>query len=223
MLISLGVAALAAFFVVAATTGAVVASKREAAAARDSFERYKLSANKEISEANARAAEAELETEQLREQMAYRRLNGDAFVKALEDVPKLPVEIMYLRDDSESMEFAQQIAISLEKAGWKVLIREPIPQPPRSDPQLPTAMTVGGQPTGVTVVANAADADKRDIDFSVTDLANPQNIVVFSPYGALQRAFLIGLGKVSGSVGGKTAPPAGRLRIVVAPREGVRQ
>jgi hypothetical protein len=63
MLISLGVAAFVALLVAAATTGAVIASKREAVAASNELDRYKSQAAIQISEANARALEAQVALE----------------------------------------------------------------------------------------------------------------------------------------------------------------
>jgi len=80
-------------------------------------------ANERAAALEKEAANARLETENLRSQLVPRRLKRDAFVKALVDVPKAAVEIIYARDDFESIEFAQEIAIFLEKGNWQVTSR----------------------------------------------------------------------------------------------------
>jgi hypothetical protein len=169
-------------------------------------------ANAKIADANALQKEAELRLEQLRRQVAPRVLNREAFIKALEGEVKAPTEVMFLRDDSESMGLAQGIAFAMEAAGWQITSRRPIP--PSADPQLPTAMTVGGQPSGVTVVVSSITRDEADASLN----AMRGQDWVKTPWTVLSHAIGVGLGQVGSSAGGPNAPPVGTLRIVVAPR-----
>ncbi len=66
LIISLIGVAIAAIAAGVTTTGSIVSHKREAAAAEDALDRYKLNTAKEISEAQARAAEARLELEKFK-------------------------------------------------------------------------------------------------------------------------------------------------------------
>jgi len=101
----------------------------------------------EIAAANARTAEAELKLEQLRRQVAPRQLNREAFFKAIEEQPKARVEIMYLRDDPECFDVAQQIWRLLEDARWDVTPLVPIPSNNAQDVVGPTSMSISGQPS----------------------------------------------------------------------------
>jgi hypothetical protein len=98
-----------------------------------------------LADAKAKQAEAQTKLERLKTQVEPRRINREVFLKALEGQPKVPIQIVYLRDDQDSLEFAQEITNLLERAKWEVTAREPIPTPTeasRSD--IPTAMSVGG-------------------------------------------------------------------------------
>jgi hypothetical protein len=159
-----------------------------------------------------RAANAELKLEQLRRQVAPRSLKRDVLIRALEGQPKAPTEIMYLRDDAESFELAQQIALAMEAAGWQITSRRPIP--PTSDPEAITAMAVGGQPSGVTVVASGVTQEEADADFN----AMMGKDWIRTPWTVLTRALGDSLGKVGGNAGGLNSPPVGTLRLVVSPR-----
>ncbi len=106
MLISLTIAALAAVVLAVATTAVIRLQKEES-----------IEAGVKIAEANKRAAEASLATEQLRQQMAPRRLNDHAFLKELEKKPKpKELEILYLKDDGECFQLAMAFMIILHKA-----------------------------------------------------------------------------------------------------------
>jgi hypothetical protein len=165
-----------------------------------------------IAEFNARAKEAEFKLEELRRQVAPRSLKRDVLIKILEGQPKAPTEIMYLRDDAESFELAQQIALAMEAAGWQITSRLPIP--PTSDPQAITAMAVGGQPSGVTVVVGGITQEEEDASLN----AMQGKEWIKTPWTVLTHALGESLGKISGRAGGQNAPPEGSLRVVVSPR-----
>ena len=166
-------------------------------------------ANEKAAKANERAATLEkeaatarLKLEELRRQVGPRQLDRQAFLNAIQGQPKARVEIAYLRDDPECFDFAQQIWRVLQAAAWDVSAPAPIPVASTTDP---TAMAVGGQPSGVTVVSNAAtEAELRG--------------KIVTPWTALQAALLQALGKISASAGGSSPPPVDALRVVVAPR-----
>lgn len=175
-------------------------------------------ADKKISEARARTAEAELKLEQLRKQVGPRELNRAVFLKALEGHPKAPVAILYLRDDPDSLEFAQEIENSLKAAKWTVISREVIPTPSgiRSGPEIPITMSVGGQPSGVTVVAHSvSERESRASEFMIRSDWETTDWVK-TPWTVLSNAFLQSMGR--GSSSSHTSVPEGTLRVVVGPR-----
>ena len=162
-----------------------------------------------IAGANARAAEAELRIKKLEP----RNLNWTAFVDALRPAPQSKVEVLYYADDFDSMALAQQIALAIKAAGWEEPLREPIKRP--ADWSGPTPMAVDGQPTGVTVVARRGP--ERERIGGGTMLA--ADVDPKTSFGAMQRAVLLGTGRVAAWTNGPHAPPDGTIRIVVAPRE----
>jgi hypothetical protein len=156
-----------------------------------------------------RAANAELELERLKMQAGPRRINRGEFLKALDGQPKAPVEILYLRDDQESFEFAQEIENVLRMATWEVISRGPIPA---SGSESPTAMTVGGQPSGVTVVVHSVseeEAESGQKRFTGKEWLR-------TPWTVLQHAFEQSTGESHAST--NTGVPPGILRVVVAPK-----
>ncbi|WP_157644760.1 hypothetical protein [Burkholderia ubonensis] len=164
-------------------------------------------------EAHARSTEAELKLEELRRQVGHRQLQRDAFLEELRGQQSEPVEILYLRDDPECFDLAQQIARALETAGWKITDLAPIPVP-RSNID-PTAMSVDGQPSGVTIVA----ASMTEAELRATQMqAMGERGWAHTPFTALTSAVLRGLGRVSSRAAGPHAPNGGTLRVVVAPR-----
>jgi hypothetical protein len=171
-------------------------------------------ANQRAQEAAERAAEAELRLEQLRKQVGPRQILRDAFLSALADQPKAPTEIFFLRDDPDSFFVAQQIRELLHDANWEVT--QPAPASP-SDlyPTSPTVMSVGGQPSGITVVGHSVSHEEGQwwMD-KMSGKEWPK-----TPWTVLSNAFSQSLGSVAGSGGGANAPPEGRLRVVVAPRQ----
>ncbi|WP_222946310.1 hypothetical protein, partial [Paraburkholderia sp. UCT31] len=78
----------------------------------------------------------------------------------------------------------------------------------------PAPMDLDGQPAGVTIVGRTNSAVEAD--------ASEQRILsrpwVRTPFTVLTYAFERALGKAATSLNGPHAPPAGTLRVVVAPR-----
>jgi len=187
------------------------AARKEAAVANENTARLSLRVEEESKE----RIKAELELERLKKQVGPRLLNREAFLKALEGQPKAPVQVLYLRDDPDSLEFAQEIAGLLERAGWTVTAREPIPTPSavRSGPDIPIAMSVGGQPSGVTVVAHSISEKESEAGLN----RSMGKEWVKTPWTVLSDAFGKSMG-VAQSAGNVATCPVGILRVVVGPR-----
>lgn len=170
---------------------------------------------KEAEIARARANEAELKLEQLRERIRPRSINGEAFLKSLNGKPKAPVEIVFTRDDAECFQLAMQIRDWLKLARWDVGDATAILS--ADTPRLAnytSSMSVGGQPSGVTIVQRATEqADfNREIDRSF-GIDGP----VDTPGKALAAALGEALGSISRSMSFDTGL-VGTLRVVVAPK-----
>jgi hypothetical protein len=108
--------------------------------------REKAAADKAIAEANARAAEAELETAKLAIQAGWRTLDEKTFLNLLKGTPGgLTTHIWYKPEDDEAHRFAQQIWNALAKAhGWKETLQEiqPIPPDAAYDSKIDSAVEV---------------------------------------------------------------------------------
>ena len=170
----------------------------------------------QIARANARrdAARAETELERIKKATGKRQLNRDAFVNALEGQPKAPVQILYSRDDAESLEFAQEIEDMLVRAKWNVT-REPIPAPKPAKSaaeDIPIPMTVGGQPSGVTVVTDSVSEEESKAGGNRIE----GKAWVKTPWTVLCNAFELSMG--SGQAASNKSVPKGTLRVVVAPK-----
>lgn len=143
MLIALGFAALAAVSVVVTTTAVIIVQRREATAAKEEFERYKvgvagqvadakregIEAGKTAGDAVLRAAELEkeaanarLETERLKAQLAWRSLPPDMAKTLSERLSEHPgkVTVQYGSNDPESQYFAIYLANIFQAANWQV-------------------------------------------------------------------------------------------------------
>lgn len=169
----------------------------------------------ELSASAERVAAAELKTEQLRKQLGPRQIQRDLFLKTIEGQPQANVEIVYLRDDPECFDVAQQIWRLLQDAKWDVVAPVPIPQSASIASQKnPTAMSVDGQPSGVTVVTHSVTEQEAEAQ-SKQILGEPWER---TPWTALMNALNQSLGRIGGSGGGSNSPPEGTLRVVVAPR-----
>ena len=147
----------------------------------------------EIQLSNERIAAAELETARLRKEFGPRNLDWNGFVSTLRGAAQVQLEILYVSDDSDSMELAQQIQLACSAAGWGMPPRNPIQRP--TGWSEPLAMAVDGQPKGVTVVSQ-----------------HP------TPAEGIAKAVSAGLGQVSEHANGPHAPAIGTVRIVVAPK-----
>jgi hypothetical protein len=176
------------------------------------FDRYKIDADKRIAESNARTKEAELKLEQLRKQLGPRHLQRDIFIEEISGQPMARAEIMYLQDDPECFDLAQQIWRALEDGKWPVDPPKPIPSLILSDG--PTPMSVGGQPSGVTVVVR--EITHEESEASTNALFGRE--WVRTPWTVITHALGASIGKVSGHAGGQNSPPVGTVRVVVAPR-----
>jgi hypothetical protein len=160
------------------------------------------------------AAQAKLELQKLKDETGPRKLDREIFQKTLEGQPSAPVEILYMRDDADSLEFAQEIENDLVHAHWTVISRLPIPTPTgaNADPTIPIAMTVGGQPSGVTVVAHSVSEEESQATWNAVIGKD----WIKTPWTVLSVAFGRSMGKMSGA--GTASCPEGRLRVIVAPR-----
>lgn len=183
---------------------------------REKFSDLRLSENeKATAKANAEAASAALKLEELRRQTAPRQLNRDAFFKAIDGKPKALTRIMYVRDDPECFDVAQQIYRVMKEAKWDAISPVPIPSnDPNLRPDIPIAMSVGGQPSGVSVIAHSASDEEIEAGKNIS-FGRPWKV---TPWTALSNALLESLGRIGGGAGGSAAPPDGELRVVVAPR-----
>lgn len=161
------------------------------------------------SDADRRIAEAE-------KKIAPRQIQRDVFLKAIDGQPKARVEILYLRDDPECFDVAQQFWRLLQDARWDVAAPVPIPSNNAQDALSfgPTSMSVSGQPSGVTIAAHSiskAEADALTNQMFGKDWMR-------TPFTVLAGAIGQSLGRVSEWAAGPNAPPDGTLRIVVAPK-----
>lgn len=183
---------------VVATYAVIYLQRLENEAAKLALDEYKLSVARDIAEANARTAEAELELANLKEKVAPRRILATNFLKSLEGEtkPSMPVEILYSRDDPDSEQLAGQLLFLLLEAKWPVEDRRPLP-PAAIESYLPATLLAGGNTSGVTIVENPGNQD-RTIG------------------GSLKVALFRSLGSITWS--SKPELPVGKVRIVIAPR-----
>jgi hypothetical protein len=73
-----------------------------------------------VAEANARAAEVELKTEQLRKAMAWRRLDKETFATEISGSPNAAADFVYAENDPDSFHLAVTLQILLLEAGWRL-------------------------------------------------------------------------------------------------------
>ena len=164
-------------------------------------------ANERAGVATKRAAQAELRLEQLRKDTGPRAIAWGAFATAIKGQPAGNAEILYLRDVPDALSLADTIRALLISADRKVALARPNPDTPAtSSSPTPLAMTVGGQPSGITVVASRIPVD--------------ETAPLTKEYGALMEALSLGLDVGIAEVYGGRDPtmPEGLLRIVVGPR-----
>jgi hypothetical protein len=122
MLIFLGVAAIAAVFVGISTYAVVRLQKVEAEDARKDLEEYKLDAGQKIAEANARAEEAQLETEKIKKSVSWRVIPPDSALELEKVLSAKPgaVNLRFVDGDPEALYLATQISQILTKAHWQI-------------------------------------------------------------------------------------------------------
>ncbi|BCL93916.1 hypothetical protein ACNRBS_03270 [Ralstonia pseudosolanacearum] len=190
--------------------GAIVSREVTSVTQRESDERIAV-ANALAANSNEAAATAALKLEQLRAQVGPRQFNRAAFLEALRGETVGNVQVVYLRNDPECFDVAQQLWRLLEDAGWRVTPPTPIFDGRNAQP---AAMNVDGQPAGLTVVAliqSQAEANAEQFR------ANRQ-VWVHTPFTTLTYAIEQGIGRVATHANGPNHPPQGTIRVVVAPR-----
>lgn len=194
LIVAVVIAAIGAVAVVVATVGVVISQKREAAASAE------------------RVASLELQAEQLRKRAASRSIKEE-FAEALRDAPKpKSVIISYIRDAPDGFSLSMGIYRELNGVGWPVSLPRPIdpPKPDRSRfslDDMPTAMSVRGQSSGVTLVGSSDSFAPQDPEFKDERF----------PITFLIKAFLTAL--TDGvKVTGDERLPSQTIRIVVAPK-----
>jgi hypothetical protein len=190
--------------------GAIISREVAAITQREADEKI-ASANALAATSNESAARAALELEQLRAQVGPRQFNRQAFLEALRGETAGTVTILYLRNDPECFDVAQQIWHLLEDAGWAVGPPAPIFD---GRHEQPAPMNVDGQPSGITVVASTdsqAEVDAAQLRFE-------RQAWVRTPFTTLTYAIERGIGRAATHVNGPNRPPIGTLRVVVAPR-----
>lgn len=117
LLVSLGVAAVAAFAVVVSTTAVIRLQKAVEIETKDEFDRYKLDADKKIAEANARANEASLSLAKLK---AGRFLTPNGQKRVVEEMAPfkgMKVLVGTSPSSTEAVSFAATLTAYLKAAG----------------------------------------------------------------------------------------------------------
>jgi hypothetical protein len=121
LIASLVFAALAAIAIGITTAGSIVSHKREALAAKEVLDRFKLQTESKISDANARAAEAQLELEKFKKP---RSISVEQRNRIAEEMKKFAGQQyfgMVASDVADAWDIWREISLSLETAGWKRL------------------------------------------------------------------------------------------------------
>jgi len=121
LIASLVFAALAAMAIGITTTGSIVSHKREALTAEEALGRFKLQTESKIADANARAAEAQLELEKFKKP---RSISVEQRNRIAEEMKKFAGQQyfgMVASDVADAWDIWREISLSLEIAGWKRL------------------------------------------------------------------------------------------------------
>jgi hypothetical protein len=159
-----------------------------------------------------KSQEAMLELERLRKQFGPRYIDPVPFLANLAGQPKSPTEILFLRDDPDCIRLGQQILFLLLQADWPVSAPRPIPASDNFPFSVsPSAHSVGGQVSGVSIVVRFGELD----GVALAELPGPGKMAN-SAYLALGGALMRALGGIG--LGTDTEIPSGSVRIVVAPR-----
>jgi hypothetical protein len=185
--------------------------------ARDALDRI---SNEKVAAAELKAAELENANLRLRKELGPRHINTMKFAKALEGLPKAPVEIMYVRDEKEAWNLAQHISSTLMMAGWQCSTPQPIiPPDTRFGNMMDSAQCAGGSSAGVCIVPYSVSPEESKA-VSEAFIGNP--VTAETPLIALIKAVReCDLSNWGYSANGKDAeiPVApGCIRIVVAQR-----
>ena len=126
-----------------------------------SEERLREIAERDVANANARAAEAELAAARLQAQFAWRRLSDQQrgeLGQALTSQPAFFMRVLYVEADPECEVFAREIGAVFKQAGWRVQftpasffgrvefgVRVPLPEPPYTSVCEVTRMVLSSQ------------------------------------------------------------------------------
>jgi hypothetical protein len=189
----------ATFFIVQTTD---VKEEHWAEDRRHSTERI-VQAEKDIAEANARAAEAKLELEKYKRP---RNLDIDSFLKILKPVPPATVEVLYVRKCSDCSWTAQFIGSFLNTAGWAATWAPIDEKKAAAGPWRfqPVAVSVKGYPWGITIVAK---------DITPETLRAPKGASIRALFDALLASY-----KPSVTMAYDDSLPDDLIRVVVAPK-----
>lgn len=112
------IAACSAFVAGVATWAVVRLQRIEMAASKLEFDKYKLDTSKDISEANARAKEAELKLEELRARIAPRHLTLAQRQSLTQRMKAFPGVTFAMASSGDDNEFVMELGESLTAAGW---------------------------------------------------------------------------------------------------------
>ena len=207
----LGVVAIGGIGVVVATYAVIKLQRAESAQAKKELAQYQTKAAAEIAAANAvaetakqGAANAELKAEQIRERMAPRQFDEDAFLAYLAGKEKWPVVELWYADENDSLWVAVRTLSALDKAGWAVSAPKPLRGPNPTMPlasSVPLTVTYGAQPSGVSVIAK-----------TIPEL-DAAHAAAF-----LRSAFGAAIKGTQANLGRDETMAEGTLRIVIAPK-----
>lgn len=152
-----------------------------------------------------KTAEANIRLEELRKSQEPRRLTQQ-FAEALKGRPTAKAEILYQPDNGEAFNFASAVFGAMKLSKWIVGLPRPISpediKKMEGDPEVmnmfPSTMRVGGQPTGISLVANKIDPLPRE---------------ELTPFNSLLKAFMSDGFGVGGGLDKGMAD--GEVRIVI--------
>jgi hypothetical protein len=152
-------------------------------------------ATQKAAEANARAAQAELGLQKMQNP---RTIDFEKLKAELAGKPKGTASIMYVENCTDCEWLAHWILAGLRSTEWALANEKPVPlrAAPEGTAMGSPAVTQGGQPWGVSLVANTQAEG--------------------SPESSLRSAFLNLLGRLGGGVVKEL--PDGFVRVIVAPR-----
>lgn len=119
LIISVVIAAVAAAAIGVTTAGSVISHKREASAAEEELEKYKLSTNLNIKEAEARALEAQAELAKFKAPRSMTPEQQMRIVGKLAGFKGTRFDMSVLASDPEAAIFLGQVSKTLQLAGWE--------------------------------------------------------------------------------------------------------